>query len=105
MSDPYSWTLHSSVFIIRQLRFLSNFTLRSSLLFWNASFPFAILLLISLLGLASVVIIFPRQQNLFVLLHAYYIFSSSAYFDNSFHSSAYLQYLSVFDKYFHSMFL
>ena len=53
-------TLHSSVLIIRQLRFLSSFTLRSSLLLWNASFPLAVLLLISLLDLLSVVIIFLK---------------------------------------------
>src|SRR5678816_1708108 len=45
VSDPYSTTLHTSVFIILIFRFLFSFPLRSSLLFENASLPIAILLI------------------------------------------------------------
>ena len=57
-----------------KIRFLS---LRSYPLCGNAYFPIATLLLISLLDLASVVIIFLIQQNLFILL--YYFFSFGVY--------------------------
>src|SRR6218665_3224985 len=60
VSAPYSTTLHISVFIIRIFNVLFTFPLKSSLLFENASFPIAILLLISLWHLASVVITLPR---------------------------------------------
>src|SRR6218665_1967997 len=65
VSAPYSTTLHISVFIIRIFNVLFTLPLKSSLLFENASFPIAILLLISLWHLASVVITLPRQQNSF----------------------------------------
>src|SRR6218665_3789894 len=57
---PYSTPLHISLFIIRIFNVLFTFPLKSSLLFENASFPIAILLLISLWHLASVVITLPR---------------------------------------------
>src|SRR6218665_4102337 len=60
VSAPYGTTLHISVFIIRLFNVLFTFPLKSSLLFENASFPIAILLLISLWHLASVVITLPR---------------------------------------------
>src|SRR6218665_1175048 len=48
VSSPYSTTLHISVFIIRIFNVLFTFPLKSSLLFENASFSIAILLIISL---------------------------------------------------------
>src|SRR6218665_1398912 len=60
VSAPYSTPLHISVFIIRIFNVLFTFPLKSSLLFENASFPIAILLLITLWHLASVVITLPR---------------------------------------------
>src|SRR6218665_3582904 len=59
VSAPYSTTLHISVFIIRVFNVLFTFPLKSSLVFENASFPIAILLLISLWHLESVVITLP----------------------------------------------
>src|SRR6218665_830689 len=62
--EPYSTTLHISVFIISILNVL--FPLRSSLLFKNASFPIAILLLISLWHLISDVIILRTKSRYFI---------------------------------------
>jgi len=52
ISEPYNTTLHISVFIIGIFNVLFTFPLRSSLLFENATFPIAVLLLISLWHLA-----------------------------------------------------
>src|SRR6218665_560046 len=54
VSEPYSITLHISVFIICVFNVLFTFPLRSFLLFKNAAFPIAILLVISLWHLAYV---------------------------------------------------
>src|SRR6218665_2289051 len=101
MSGPYSRTLHSSVFSHSLLK-ISLYQEFCPLL--ECLFSYCYSSLISLLNLASVVIMFPRQQNLFILL-LYYFLSSSVYFNSLLLSSAYLQYLSLFDKYFNPMFL
>src|SRR6218665_1529625 len=60
--DPYCMTFHINVLIIRFLTFLSNFPLRSSPLFENASFPMTVLLSISLWHLILVVLLIsPRH--------------------------------------------
>src|SRR6218665_260522 len=53
-------TPYQCLYRIRIFNVLFTFPLKSSLLFENASFPIAILLLISLWHLASVVITLPR---------------------------------------------